>query len=192
MKKIRLISFYFFKPIIRLAGKINWRIGRPYKVRKDKLQEMKMKIKPGMVVLTHKEYELTNLFIPGYWTHSAMIVSKDEIVEAAGQGVMKKKLDDFFQSIDDFLLLEPCFCDRSAMQKASKFANQVIGYSYNYFFMPRDRSFFCTELIFNAYAYASGKQIPESYKLRKVWDFTGGESYLPKTLAELKQFWQVV
>lgn len=192
MKEIRLILFSIFYPIIRLAGKINWRKGRPYKVRKEKLEDMKTKIKPGMVVLTHKEYELTNLFIPGYWTHSAMIISHEEIIEAVSRGVMKKRLDEFFQTVDDFLVLEPSFCDQSTMKKATDFANKVTGYSYNYFFMPRDRSFFCTELIFNAYAYATDEKMTASCKLRKAWDFTGGESYLPQKLSELKQFWKWV
>jgi hypothetical protein len=192
MKEMRFILFILFNPIIRLAGKISWRMGRPYKIRMDKLQDIKGKIKPGMVVLTRKEYELTNLFIPGYWTHTAMIVSDNEIVEAVRQGVMRKQIDEFFTTVDDFLILEPRFCDRSTMQNATKFAKNVIGYPYNYFFMPHHNSYFCTELIFNAYAHASGQEMNTEYKLRPVWDFTGDESYLPQKLAELSQYWKKV
>lgn len=192
MKEIRLIIFILFNPIIRLAGKISWRMGRPYKVRKEKLEEIMGKIKPGMIILTHKEYELTNYFIPGYWTHTAMIVSGEEIVEAVRQGVTKKSMEDFFSTVDDFLVLEPRFCDTTIMMKATEFAQNVIGYSYNFLFMPREKSFFCTELIVNAYTYASGNDIENPNQRKQVWGSADGESILPQKLAELNQYWKAV
>jgi len=192
MKDTWFILLLLIYPFVRIAGKINWRLGRSFKCRKEKWYHIRGKIKPGMIILTHKKYELTNYFIPGYWTHTAMIVSEEEIVEAVRQGVMKKRFEDFFSTVDDFLILEPRFCDTAVMEKATRFAENVIGYSYNFFFIPREKSLFCTELIFNAYAYASGKDLQRPDQRKQEWDFAGGASILPQKLADLCQYWKIV
>lgn len=179
-------------PFIRFIGKISWRRGRPYRGQYARVDRLREKIEPGMVILTHKDFEFTNFLIRGYWTHSAMIVSETEVVEAIGEGVTRKSMEDFFSGIDDFLILKPQFCNDSVMKKATEFAKKAIGFAYNYYFIPRERAFFCTELVLNAYAYALGKEIPRKSIRLQSWEFAGGNDYSPQRLLEMKQYWRVV
>jgi hypothetical protein len=52
-------------PFIRLANRINWRFGRSYKCERVNVDGIRPLLTPGMLVLTHKDYEFTNLFING-------------------------------------------------------------------------------------------------------------------------------
>jgi len=179
-------------PFIRLAGRISWRMGRPFRGRFVRIERIMKNIEPGMVILTHKDFEFTNFLIRGYWTHAALVISGTEIVEAVGEGVTRKSLEEFFSTVDDFILLKPKFCSDSAMSKAVEFAGKAIGCAYNYYFIPRERSFFCTELVLNAYAYALGQEIPKKSIRLQSLDFAGGADYSPQRLTELKQYWGIV
>lgn len=145
-----------------------------------------------MVILTHRDYELSNYFIRGYWTHSAIIISEEEIVEAVGQGVTRKRLDEFISNIDDFIILQPRFCDPVRMEEASEFVKNVIGYPYNYSFRPRTRSYYCSELVYHAYTHESEWNLINQDATVPIWDFGSGEIFMPQNMIESDQLWQIV
>ena len=180
MKALHNIVMIFCYPFIIIINNINWRFGRHYLCGVNSYKQIQDLIDPGMVVLTRKEHELSNFFIPGYWTHAAMIASDEYIVEATSKGVHRSTIKEFLTIVDDFVLLKPAFCTDQLMVRASKYAINAVGNPYNFSFRHGNNAFYCSELVYWAYARTCGllssyleKGIisPDSlYKSRDMWE----------------------
>jgi hypothetical protein len=179
-------------PFIRLANKINWRFGRSYKCGRAHVDAIRPLLTSGMLVLTHKNYELTNLFISGYWTHAAMVTSADTVVEAISQGVVTKSAETFFATVDDFLILKPRFCSQESMRTAGDQAAEYVGYPYNYTFRPDEDSVYCSELIFRAYAKTPEWRRIDRTSAKGILEYNNGGILLPHSFSEAKRLWQHV
>jgi hypothetical protein len=189
---LRKTILHAIAPFAMFANKINWRIGRPYKRRFETLQPHVGKLAPGMVILSHKDYELTNWFISGYWTHVAVIASDDFIIEAVSKGVVKTPMNEFFSSIDDYIILEPAFCCRASMLRAVEYMEKYIGYPYNFRFLPSDRSFTCIDLVGRAYSLLGNiKKIKESTN-QGVINYLTREVILPENILNIENGWEIV
>jgi uncharacterized protein YycO len=145
-----------------------------------------------MVILSHKEYEFTNFFIRGYWTHAAMVISQDTVVEAVSKGVIKKSLKDFISTLDDFCIIMPRHCDSDEMIKASEFVQKVVGYPYNFTFRSREDSYYCSELIYRVYLEALKAGKAENHFPSGFRDLYNGSIIIPQNLADYKPEWKVV
>lgn len=145
-----------------------------------------------MVILSHKKYELTNLFIRGYWTHAAIYITDNCVIEAISKGVVKNSFETFIRTLDDFIILKPKFCDYHTMREATEFLEKAVGYPYNFSFRSKQESYYCSELVYRAYSQTSRwyhlkREYPE-----KLWDFHSEEIVLPQNLLDSKLLWQVV
>jgi hypothetical protein len=189
---IRKAILYTISPFARIANKINWRIGRPYKKSFDIIQPYIGELAPGMIILSHKDYELTNWFISGYWTHVSVIASEDEIIEAVGKGVIKTPIREFFSSIDDFIILEPAFCSRESMANAVKYMERYIGFPYNFFFLQSERSFTCIDLVYRAYSLSVKKRECDTLKIPSLIRYVSRDVIMPENLLNLKNAWRIV
>jgi len=118
--------------------------GRDYFDLKDKLER-------GMVLLTKTRGQMTNWFIPSYWTHSALYLGKGLVVEAVADGVVATDLVTFMTSKDYIAVYESkTFSDYEKLM-AAMWAMDKIGRPYDYFFQSKDEAFYCIELIIEAY-----------------------------------------
>jgi hypothetical protein len=191
MKKKVLLNYRFrmaFYPFVFVSNKINWRMGRPYKCNSVNINSLHPLLQPGMVVLSHKDFEFTNLFIRGYWTHSAIVIDHAHIVEATSKGVELKRTNDFFISVDDFIVLKPSFCGSSEMEEACWYVKKVVGYPYNFTFLHGRKAFYCTELIYWAYMQAC-RDLPEYLEMDKK---INGKILNPQVIYESQESWQTV
>jgi uncharacterized protein YycO len=189
---IRKVILYAISPFARVANKINWRIGRPYKRSFETLQPHIGKLTPGMIILSHKDYELTNWFISGYWTHVAVIASENYIIEAVSKGVVKTPIDTFFSSTDDYIILEPAFCGRASMVKAVEYMEKYIGYPYNFKFLQCDRSFTCIDLVCRAYSLSISNEKVKSSAASGMISYITREVVLPESILKLENAWNIV
>jgi hypothetical protein len=179
-------------PFIRIANKINWRFGRPYQCAQWSPEPFSGLLQPGMVILSHKKFELTNWFIRGHWTHAAIYITDNYVIEAVSKGVVKKDLETFIKTLDDFIILRPTFCDHHTMNEAAEFVEKIVGYPYNFTFRSRKESFYCSELVYRAYSQTSRwKYVKKEYP-GKLWDFHSDEIVIPQNLLESTFLWQVV
>jgi hypothetical protein len=137
-------------PLLRIFGRLNWRFGRPYRNSLIK-EEFLINVKPGMIVLTRKKYELTNLLIPGYWKHAALITGDLQVIHATGNGVTLEGLHEFISLTDDFLFLKPSFCNDPEMNMAAAYIKRFIGFPYNFLLVPTNDSCYCSQLVCKAY-----------------------------------------
>lgn len=190
--KLQYLFFVLFYPFIRLANKINWRVGRPYKCSNIKIEKIKRRLKPGMVILTHKDYEFTNLFILGYWTHSAIVISDEQIVEAVSDGVIINNIDNFLTTVDDFIVLKPKFCSRISMRMASEQVKKFVGLPYNFTFKQSKKSIYCSELIYKAYAEIPEWNLINERAAAEIPDFNSGKIIHPQSIFRSRQLWKKV
>ncbi|MCD4773018.1 MAG: hypothetical protein K8R41_06510 [Bacteroidales bacterium] len=179
-------------PFARVANKVNWRFGREYQCNNHNSDDLKKVLKPGMIILSHKNFELTNVFIKGYWTHTAIVISDDEVVEATGKGVHKKTIEQLITTIDDYIILKPLFCDEYAMQKASSYVADVVGYPYNFSFRQYTRSFYCSELIYWAYFRSITSNGNNNKYYQTITEFLGEKIIMPQHFTETKSLWKAV
>jgi hypothetical protein len=149
--KIKFFCILLFYPIIRFSNRIRWRFGRAYRCSFDSIRPYIGLLSPGVVILTRRDYELSNLFIHGYWTHAGLVVADKVLVEAVGIGIRKTTLEKFFHKVDDFAVFRPGMGDPAVIRKACDYAETTIGLTYNFSFRLKKRSFYCSELIYRAY-----------------------------------------
>jgi hypothetical protein len=179
-------------PVSRIINRINWRFGRPFCCTYKQIDPVRDQLRPGMVILTHKKYEFSTMFIPGYWTHSALVVSPNLIIEATGKGVCLNTIERFFSTIDDFIVLRPRFCHQETMMKASEQASSLVGYPFSFDFRNSDKMFYCSGLICWVYMQSlieleNPQDIPYILK-----NFLNGNIIKPMDLYAHQDSWQVI
>jgi uncharacterized protein YycO len=161
-------------PLIRMSKDINWRFGRKYRCSSIDIETLRTVLKPGMILLTRKEFQLSNLFIDGYWTHSGILTLQDKVIEAISNGVIITELKDFCRKSDSFVILKPRFCTWLEMEKASHLASEMVGSPYSYDFNNSDSSYYCSKLVLKAYScacdwnrnhYNVEEEVPGEYRL---------------------------
>ena len=136
------------------------------------LTEISALLQPGDVIVTRHRKALTNLFLPGFWPHSALYIGtakqRDEIgvnadwakeqvwvgdicvLEARKDGVLFRPLTDTF-SVDVFAILRPQLSTGSicrAIERAVLHEGKM--YNFDFDFYTSDR-LVCTEVIYRAF-----------------------------------------
>ena len=75
-------AFEFWLPLQKgvssfMGGKKVWRLGESLMTIKE-IQEIEPQLEPGDIIFTRKEWALTNLGLPGFWTHTALYIATPE------------------------------------------------------------------------------------------------------------------
>lgn len=166
-------------PLIKFIGKLHfpythkWITGKHYFDLRDSL-------KPGMVFLTRTRGEITNLFIPSFWTHAAIYVGNGYVVEAIGRGVSKTDIITFMLTKDYISVYTPKGGDPQQMNNAVVWACEKLNTPYDYFFEGSDKAFYCVELVLDSYK-RKGKDdiwvpdiITDENKWDKIWSSKDG------------------
>jgi uncharacterized protein YycO len=120
-----------------------------------------------MGFVTRTEGELTNLFIPGYWSHCAVYVGGGFVMEAIGKGVAKTDLTDFLMGKDHAMILRPLFANDAQMAKAAAWSLTQEGLPYDYEFEGGSKKFYCAMLYYAALKVGMDGQSP--FTLRETW-----------------------
>ncbi len=133
--------------------------------------------KPGQVILSKTNGELSNLFIPGFWSHAG-IISPDgkHVIEAKTANTAKTDLVDFCMINKDYIcLLDPVFLSDAAKLAAAIYAEEEeVGLPYDFeMSLSNIKKLYCSELVYKAYLFADEK-IP--FKPRSI---LGQETIVP-------------
>ena len=138
----------------------------------DVREEIGSFLRPGDIIITRHAKALTNLFIPGFWPHSALYIGRRDqvagldidmnpqvdslwrdnicVLEARKDGVRLRPLSDTF-SVDKFVVLRPTLPDDivgKAIGRALLHEGKL--YNFDFDFFSSDRVV-CTEVIYRAY-----------------------------------------
>jgi uncharacterized protein YycO len=178
-KALSLLAYPFSKTF----GYVSWRFGRPYGVTAEDLKLVVEHAKPGMIILTRTNHQLSNFFIPGYYKHAAMKIFKSKIIEATGDGVARASISKLLNTKDSFVLLKPKFTDELHMMEAARASKLYEGRPYDYAFSARNFSIYCSELIRLSYkdvgvrtnaivseAYGKKMLYPNSFMVDGQWE----------------------
>lgn len=181
------------RPLTKLIGKIH----APYShklIRGKQYNDIKNYLKPGDVVLSRTRGELTNLFIPGFWSHAGHYIEQDGeryVIEAVGNGVQLTPLVEFMLTKDYFGAYRPIFCGETAAKEAALISSRQVGVDYDYaFYFTADKtnkSFYCIELPMWSFNMVLGPAMP--FKPREVF---GALTYAPQDIADATKLWRPV
>jgi uncharacterized protein YycO len=150
LQKIRSLLLSKLHPIVKWVGEAHMPWSRK-KITGIDLFEVLEVVAPGMVFLTKTHGELTNLFIPGNWSHVGIYTGDNTVVEAVGRGVIERDLASFLLTKDEACLLTPIFASFVKMESAATWCERQIGAPYDYNFYSNNNAFYCSELVYNAY-----------------------------------------
>ncbi len=192
MVKVCLKILKCFRPVIQISSWISWRFGRCYQGARVDLTRICNLFAPGMVILSHKNFQFTNLFIPGYWTHAAMIASGDSIIEATFHGVVRRNLVDFISTTDDFVVLKPLFCGPETVANACWYVREKLGCRYNFEFVPHSDAFYCSGLVYSAYLESMHNQQVQNGYPEDFSNYAKGRIAFPNDLINHRDTWAVV
>ncbi|MDP1621079.1 MAG: YiiX/YebB-like N1pC/P60 family cysteine hydrolase [Bacteroidales bacterium] len=183
---------YYFTPLIRASKYMTWRFGRRFRCSELNLETIREVLMPGMIVLSRREFQMANLFIDGYWTHSALIVSGEKVIEATSDGVIINDLPEFLLKTDDFVILKPKFCGLQEMVNACGHAMEIVGTPYSYNFDNADNAYYCSELILKAYARSCCWDKERHQQPGEFKNLCAGKIIRPADLYHNHHAWEIV
>jgi hypothetical protein len=153
---------------------------------RDELRQM---LKPGDVLVTRKEYALTNYFLPGYWPHAALFLGTAAQIQALGirdhenvkprwdrlyplaerepgivlesmkDGVHLRSLNSPFSS-DSIVVLRPRLTTEEIAQGIARgLAHERKPYDFGFDFRRADR-LVCTEVVYRSFDGMGSVRLP--------------------------------
>lgn len=124
----------------------------PKRVTSEVITIIEDHLKPGDVIVTRHDDAMSNLFLPGFWPHSALWLGAEDgdILEAKKDGVLMRGIEETLQ-VDAFVVIRPKLQKREieiALDRASEHAGKL--YDFVFDFRTTDR-LVCTEVIYRTY-----------------------------------------
>ena len=122
------------------------------RVTPDVITKLHSILKPGDVFVTRHDDAMSNLFLPGFWPHSALWLGAEDadILEAKKDGVLLRNVAETLQ-VDAFVVLRPNLTEaqlEDALQRARSHTGKL--YDFVFDFSTADR-LVCTEVIYRTY-----------------------------------------
>ena len=185
LHSLKLSALKILKPLVVFVGGLH----APYthnKITGREYHRISNALRVGDVLITRKRGEVTNLFIPGFYTHAAMYVGRNDVVEAIGKGVVRTDLVSFCMGKDYVAVLRSKFSDEAVNKEAAKEAIKLIGSPYDYDFEPANVAFYCSELCYYAYDKALGED-KSPFELRQS---LGVDTVTPQDFFDATEKWE--
>lgn len=183
---------YFHRLLIKLTAWISPYIGKIHapwahkKVKSKDYRDFTMKfLDEGTILISKTNGEVTNLFIPAFWSHAAIYTGAGTVIESIGEGVVETDLIDYMMTKDFIVAVKPKMATVPQMSKAVDFARSQLGKPYDYSFQKDVKAFYCSELVQWSYNQAN-EYIPFDMK-----EVLGVITITPDDIAEGKEFVKV-
>ncbi len=173
------------KAVSSLMAEMFVRFDHTPTLRTDVAAELKNHLQPGDVLITRKEFAVTNYFLPGYWPHAALYLGSSDhlralgiadhqnvrsrwqrilecdksenlrVLEAMKDGVHIRSLQSSF-GVDAITVLRPQIDQRSVAEALSRgLFHEGKPYDFDFDFNRSDR-LVCTEVIYRSYEKVEG------------------------------------
>ena len=124
----------------------------PKRVTPDIIEAVREILQPGDVFVTRHDDAMSNVFLPGFWPHSALWLGAEDadILEAKKDGVLLRDIEETLQ-VDAFTIIRPNLRP-DQIHAALKRGRSHVGKLYDFVFDFRttDR-LVCTEVIYRTY-----------------------------------------
>lgn len=186
--KLRRHILHFLLPFNKMLS----RIGVKRRMSDFHFSAITEEIQNGDVLLSRRKWEVSNFFIPGFYTHAAIYIVTDHmhtIVESTAKGTYKKSLAKFLFEKDYVCLLRPKFIrkDSSESERIIDQALRYIGRPYDYLFEKGVEAFYCSELIWNIF-----NKCCINFRGFKVKKTLGVETVTPQDFKESDEYFDLV
>lgn len=124
----------------------------PKRVTAETISTLRDILQPGDVFVTRHDDAMSNVFLPGYWPHSALWLGADDadILEAKKDGVLLREVEETLQ-VDAFVVIRPKLTSNQideALARGRSHAGKL--YDFVFDFRTTDR-LVCTEVIYRTY-----------------------------------------
>ncbi len=122
------------------------------RVTRELIVELRSYLQPGDVFVTRHDDAMSNLFLPGFWPHSALWLGAEDadILEAKKDGVLLRAIEETLQ-VDAFTVIRPQLrADQIAAALTRGRAHTGKLYDFIFDFRTTDR-LVCTEVIYRTY-----------------------------------------
>lgn len=147
MKYLRWLLLKIAYPILKWLGDIY-----PERLMTvEFVDQAKQTIRTGDVLITHENMVMTNLLIPGYYTHAAIYFTHGLVIEATGIGVHLVPIEKFLFEKDGVSVLRPKFANQDQCERAAAIAFKLVGDKYDFDFSGGNKAFYCAELVWYCY-----------------------------------------
>lgn len=104
-------------------------------------------IKPGDIILRRYDNYLNNYFIPGFWKHVGLTISKRTVLHALNKGVLEEDLIQFCRT-DHICIIRVKSATPAQTKQIIKNAKKFMGAKYDYDFDGfSDDAIYCSELV---------------------------------------------
>jgi len=153
MKKALIkFRFWFLEFVDPVQRFISWCSAGDCAATAEWVREIEMKGEPGDIFVCYQRWNLSNIFIPGFYNHAAIMTGPNQIVEAEPKpGVRENDLIDFVMKKDAIALIRPRRVTSQDRFNASQKALDFVGAKYDRTFVVGGKSFFCSEVVYEAY-----------------------------------------
>jgi len=107
---------------------------KPPKTRAEQIIAMQSIIQKGDIVCRKYTYYLDSYLIAGSYSHSGIVINKEEIIHSIAEGVQFIHPIDFVKDTDGFIILRPRYKEdadkRKAIDKAIEHLNNKVEYDF--------------------------------------------------------------
>lgn len=107
---------------------------KPPKTKAEQIIRMQSIIQTGDIVCRKYNYYLDSYLIPNEYSHSGIVINKDEIIHSIAEGVQFIHPIDFVKDTDGFIILRPRYKEdadkRKAIDKAIEHLNNKVEYDF--------------------------------------------------------------
>lgn len=183
----------FQKILLNTANFLSQRISKvhaPFSRKKFTGQDFwafKETIQIGDIISTKSGGELSNLFIPGFFGHVAMVISPTTVIEATTHGVVETDLYSFLIGKDYVAISRDNFLTIDQKIDMVVWLKEQLGKPYDFEFATSDISkFYCSELMYMAIKQVTGKS---PFKLKKI---LGQETIDPSDFFQAKKLFNTI
>ena len=129
----------------------------PKRMTADQIARLRAVLRPGDVIVTRHDDALSNLFLPGFWPHSALHVGAQSgwhpdhiMLEAKKDGVLMRAVEETLQ-VDSCVVLRPTLAPdqvAQAVERGLTHAGKL--YDFVFDFGTSDR-LVCTEVVYRSF-----------------------------------------
>jgi len=140
----------------------------------------------GDVLLSRRNWEISNLLIPGKYTHAALFVGHDLVVETITSGTGEKSLPMFLFTKDQVAVMRPKFVESGDKTRIAELAQMYVGKPYDFYFDKSEEAFYCSELIWRIF-----KRSCKGFSKFAAKKHLGVETVVPQDLRDATKYFDL-
>ena len=153
MEKLRLLLLNLSIPLQMILQKVSIHERR---ASSKWVRQLEKELQPGDILIVRSEWHLSNRIIPGFYTHAALYVGHNNVIEAVDSGVKVTDLIDFVMKKDYVCHLKPNEISKEDRASACREAHTIVGLPYDIMFeyspsKGKNKAFYCSEVIWYCY-----------------------------------------